>query len=182
MDVISLLLLAFDINARHYDLCIDCCDVPPRDHPTWHAFIRLGTRAIDQIHLGIACDGCGQDPIRGMRYNCKSCTDYDLCGVCRYNQPPGHSKSHRYIRMASPALNTSHPGFTCDGCEMQPIRGPRYRCQQGTCANQGMGFDLCSDCMEDGTKHPLDHIMLRIPGDVLQPVLDYATTGLAVVL
>ncbi len=53
---------------------------------------------------------------------------------------------------------------------------------RGTCANQGMGFDLCSDCMEDGTKHPLDHIMLRIPGDVLQPVLDYATTGLAVVL
>ncbi len=32
------------------------------------------------------------------------------------------------------------------------------------CHPDGVGFDLCSDCMEDGTKHPGDHLMLRITG------------------
>ncbi|KAK0489189.1 hypothetical protein IW261DRAFT_401816 [Armillaria novae-zelandiae] len=47
---------------------------------------------------------------------------------------------------------------------MSPIRGPRYRCQDIRCHPDGVGFDLCSDCMENGTKHAGDHLMLRITG------------------
>ena len=45
------------------------------------------TRAIleaagdNEVHC-ISCDGCGQGPIRGARWKCKTCANFDLCDVC----------------------------------------------------------------------------------------------------
>jgi len=33
-------------------------------------------------HPGVICDGCGMDPLRGPRFRCGICPDYDLCGNC----------------------------------------------------------------------------------------------------
>lgn len=44
-----------------------------------------------QIHLGVTCDGC-QSSIRGFRYKCFQCPDFDLCGKCETaGIHPGHS-------------------------------------------------------------------------------------------
>jgi thiol-disulfide isomerase/thioredoxin len=43
-------------------------------------------------------------------------------------------------------------GVSCDGCNMDPIVGPRYRCS--TCGN----YDLCKACEQKGHKHPLELI------------------------
>lgn len=34
-------------------------------------------------HQNIACDGCGRFPIKGTRFKCVSCEDYDLCECCK---------------------------------------------------------------------------------------------------
>merc|ERR1712151_74985 len=47
-----------------------------------------------------------------------------------------------------------HAGFICDGCEVGPIIGTRFKCFQ--CPN----FDLCEKCEPHHHRH---HIMLRIP-------------------
>lgn len=41
-------------------------------------------------HPGVTCDICNQ-PIRGFRYKCMECVDYDLCTACeRKGNHPGH--------------------------------------------------------------------------------------------
>lgn len=47
-----------------------------------------------------------------------------------------------------------HVGVNCDGCNVMPISGKRYKCL--TCPD----YDLCSDCQSKG-KH-LEHEMERI--------------------
>lgn len=32
-----------------------------------------------QSHIGFSCDLCESDPIRGARYHCETCEDFDLC-------------------------------------------------------------------------------------------------------
>lgn len=34
------------------------------------------------IHHGIICDSCEMHPIKGIRFKCKVCPDYDLCATC----------------------------------------------------------------------------------------------------
>jgi hypothetical protein len=47
-----------------------------------------------------------------------------------------------------------HEGFICDGCEIGPITGTRFKCFE--CGD----YDLCSACEPFTHRH---HIMLRIP-------------------
>ncbi|XP_064645763.1 uncharacterized protein LOC135499052 [Lineus longissimus] len=45
---------------------------------------------VGTIHPGVMCDGC-YGPVRGVRYTCHVCPDYDLCGKCkRQEKHPEH--------------------------------------------------------------------------------------------
>ncbi|KDQ53933.1 hypothetical protein JAAARDRAFT_38908 [Jaapia argillacea MUCL 33604] len=57
-----------------------------------------------------------------------------------------------------------HNGFYCDGCRMDPIKGPRFHCLDSACNDN---FDLCEKCADENkhdadSKHEADHKMLRI--------------------
>ncbi|KAF0719310.1 Aste57867_1123 [Aphanomyces stellatus] len=42
-------------------------------------------------HLGFICDACGETDFQGPRYNCRVCSDYDLCHGCyAHSQEVGH--------------------------------------------------------------------------------------------
>lgn len=49
------------------------------------------------IHNGISCDGCSELPIRGTRYKCNICSNYDACSTC-YGAGQ-HDESHPFIRV-----------------------------------------------------------------------------------
>ncbi|XP_059173149.1 E3 ubiquitin-protein ligase MIB2-like [Physella acuta] len=51
-------------------------------------------------HAHITCDECKTEGVRGIRWKCSVCTDFDLCTVCYLNDK--HSKDHRFIRIARP--------------------------------------------------------------------------------
>ncbi|KAI9563804.1 hypothetical protein GHT06_011270 [Daphnia sinensis] len=44
-----------------------------------------------EVHWGVTCDGC-QGAVKGFRYKCFQCPDFDLCGRCETaGQHPGHT-------------------------------------------------------------------------------------------
>ena len=54
------------------------------------------------VHKRVTCDWCHDKPIRGIRYKCCECSNYDLCEKC-YDKGK-HNKSHRFKRIDRPGM------------------------------------------------------------------------------
>ncbi|CAL4104525.1 unnamed protein product [Meganyctiphanes norvegica] len=50
------------------------------------------------LHEGVVCDGC-EGSIRGFRYSCMQCKDFDLCAACEHK---GKHHEHRVMRVPTP--------------------------------------------------------------------------------
>jgi Zinc finger, ZZ type len=56
------------------------------------------------LHYGVACQGCGLSPIRGIRYQCNTCDEFDFCESCEeYNIV--HPKTHLFLKIRHPLPN-----------------------------------------------------------------------------
>ncbi|KAK4191792.1 hypothetical protein QBC35DRAFT_277712 [Podospora australis] len=53
------------------------------------------------VHRGCQCNGCGLVPIRGIRYRCANCPDFDLCETCESQGL--HTKTHIFYKIKIPA-------------------------------------------------------------------------------
>ena len=42
------------------------------------------------IHYSVTCDGCNMSPIRGIRYKCNECRDFDFCEKCESSVEHNH--------------------------------------------------------------------------------------------
>lgn len=51
-------------------------------------------------HRGIHCDECGETPIRGVRWHCMNCPDWDLCSACEANT--NHQSNHIFVKIRVP--------------------------------------------------------------------------------
>jgi len=41
-------------------------------------------------HSGVTCDGCSMSPLRGLRFTCQDCPDFDLCAECFAKRSSAH--------------------------------------------------------------------------------------------
>ncbi|KAF1933986.1 uncharacterized protein M421DRAFT_415039 [Didymella exigua CBS 183.55] len=53
------------------------------------------------IHRGITCNGCDEKPIRGIRWHCANCVDFDLCSSCEATN--SHTRTHVFYKIRVPA-------------------------------------------------------------------------------
>ena len=53
------------------------------------------------VHRGCQCNSCGMVPIRGVRYRCANCADFDLCETCEAQGV--HVKTHIFYKIKVPA-------------------------------------------------------------------------------
>ena len=59
------------------------------------------------VHRGVTCNSCGAMPIRGIRYRCANCNDFDLCETCETLQV--HPKTHLFYKVRVPAPFLANP-------------------------------------------------------------------------
>jgi len=116
-----------------------------------------------EVHPNVACDNCNQSPILGKRFKCLECEDYDLCERCHkrnnldgsvhahVNWVPVETQMHVEVRNVKSVEVTQsyyapleaqpcHANIICDGCDVGPIVGSRFRCLTVP------DYDLCSKC------------------------------------
>lgn len=67
------------------------------------------------VHRGCACNGCNMVPIRGIRYRCANCADFDLCETCESQGL--HIKTHIFYKVKV-------PGPTFGPRQSQPVWYP----------------------------------------------------------
>ena len=53
------------------------------------------------VHRGVTCNSCNAMPIKGIRYRCSNCVDFDLCEQCEALQ--AHPKTHLFYKVRIPA-------------------------------------------------------------------------------
>jgi sequestosome 1 len=58
----------------------------------------------DLLHPGVTCDGCSGE-VRGIRYKCTVCTDYDLCSRCKLT---GLHGEHEMTAIERPQMPVSY--------------------------------------------------------------------------
>ncbi|KAJ7786588.1 hypothetical protein B0H16DRAFT_1490973 [Mycena metata] len=127
------------------------------------------------------CNLC-DSRIRGDRYKCTDCPDFDTCSNCfsiTREQHPHHSfvklgNAADYIRREDtvPPIHF----VTCDGCN-KTVSGVRYKCMHPECPD----FDLCESCEAFPIPvHPDNHPLLKMrsPSTVVPTVYRVGQTRL----
>lgn len=51
-----------------------------------------------EVHNNVTCDGCGAQPILGVRYKCSVCKNFDFCAMCEERR--GHE--HAFLKIYKP--------------------------------------------------------------------------------
>ena len=59
------------------------------------------------VHRGVTCNGCSALPIRGIRYRCTNCADFDLCELCESQHI--HDRTHLFYKVRIPAPFLGNP-------------------------------------------------------------------------
>jgi hypothetical protein len=56
---------------------------------------------------GITCNKCSTSPIRGLRYKCANCVDFDLCETCEAGN--NHNSTHVFLKIRIPIPPLANP-------------------------------------------------------------------------
>ncbi|KAI8048355.1 uncharacterized protein B0P05DRAFT_519438 [Gilbertella persicaria] len=72
-----------------------------------HAISENQSRKEGFIHRGITCNKCNMSPIRGVRYKCANCVDFDLCEMCEGSNT--HVNTHVFLKIRIPIPPLANP-------------------------------------------------------------------------
>lgn len=107
--------------------------------------------AAGPVHPHVMCDVCN-GPVKGMRFKCTVCPDYDLCSAC---ERAGEHPEHDMLRIAKPRSSSSCPYMAPPPRPAHPNPHPPLYCgatpsgvpkEWGLWCNGGSGSAGCCGC------------------------------------
>jgi next-to-BRCA1 protein 1 len=115
------------------------------------------------VHYGVVCDGCQSD-IRGIRYKCSVCNDYDLCQTCESKGI--HDPSHILMKIAKPinyrGCPYNRPWGRSHGCgQNQPRCGFKFG-KPSPVGVRHLARFVCDVTIPDGTVVSPDQKFFKI--------------------
>ena len=60
-----------------------------------------------KIHKSVSCNNCHMSPLRGIRFKCVNCIDFDLCAQCEALE--SHTKTHLFLKIIIPIPPHANP-------------------------------------------------------------------------
>ncbi|KAF8428196.1 hypothetical protein EV426DRAFT_332233 [Tirmania nivea] len=85
------------------------------------------------VHRGVSCNSCSVQPIRGIRYRCANCVDFDLCEHCE--SLDSHPRTHLFYKVRIPAQFLGNP---------RHVQPPSYPGKPGNMP-LGLGMELAKE-------------------------------------
>ncbi|KAF9162476.1 hypothetical protein DFQ26_003530 [Actinomortierella ambigua] len=159
---------------------------PPAECSTAHATFDIDDEKDPVVHKNVYCDVC-LNTIRGTRFKCLDCNNYDLCQTCiasadklhpnhtfgAIKKPNGAIQSSVVVVDHSTTMSSSSSSSSssserpakhmasCDIC-LNHIVGTRHKCYQ--CPD----YDLCQGCLRLASTHHKGHnfIPIAFPGQI----------------
>lgn len=142
---------------------IDAWRVTGREQTTGAASGADGTLAFKHE---ARCDICGMNPIKGTRFKCAECPDWDVCQGCLERSFMVHPE-HTFIRVTDPTIlmprNTkvvvrAPVGIRCSSCQNQVLGPVFYQCKTTGCR-----VNLCADCegLPITQARPCQHALMK---------------------
>ena len=74
------------------------------------------------IHYGIKCEKCFQEPIKGYRYKCSVCNDYNLCDKCEEKNSIENEHPHNFIKIRKDQNNNrfNYSNYSYECIKIEP--------------------------------------------------------------
>jgi hypothetical protein len=117
------------LNCDDLNLCARCFERrrESKNHKSGHAFVHFKSpgelfgRSVtdndltfdklkqaygDEVHESVSCDGCKRESIKGLRFKCDTCPNYDLCQQCVQTNATSqeHKSTHPLIVISRGAI------------------------------------------------------------------------------
>ena len=100
-------LIDYNDNVTYTDWKLIKTETHSRPIPIRTRYIEIERRKLDDddesnnaIHNFVKCDGCGMCPIKGDRYKCSVCDNFDYCSACEKKNKDKHN--HPFLKIYKP--------------------------------------------------------------------------------
>ena len=156
------------------DLCKACLS---RSGETVASYFELQNRLDEQtFHDYYECNGCGANPLWGIRFTCDECPDFDLCESCHDQRvvpeelKTTHTQIHTFTAIETPEVagGLAVHRHRCLGCNTFPIVGCRFKCSE--CSGN---LSLCQKCFF-AKKTPRSHLDTHDVQMITEPLLPHS--------
>lgn len=122
-----------------------------------------------EVHSGVACDGCGKRPILGACFKCNTCQNYDLCEACYQSRQEAHPE-HEFTRRSPPPAGVKAMLGSNMGTVRQALLEMHYVHHQGFLLEDVTLGQVPMELLEVAKGFPFTGVLVHGAGDAVCPV------------